>query len=117
MQLAHQHIEKVKGVITYKLMGSGAGNGFSIWPDWQVYSLFVQWESEEASAIFFDNNTFWEEYTNKATSNFTIYALPTKTVGTWDGKNPFKDYLVNQTGGRIVVLTRATIKKRFIPYF
>ena len=117
MQLGHRALSKVDGMVKYKLMGSGAGNGFSIWPDWNVYCLLIIWENEEAANRFFDQNPFWKKYTKKSKNHFTLYISPVKTVGLWDGENPFQSRLVASKKEQIVVLTRATIKKKFIPYF
>lgn len=117
MQLAHKALSKIEGAKMYKLMGSGAGNGFSIWPDWQVFSLLIHWDDEQKSKNFFQNNQYFQSYTGKANKHFTIYLTPTRTKGTWDGLNPFEQELKAHDNGRIAVLTRATIKKRFIPYF
>lgn len=117
MQLAHSKLSKVEGHQMYKLMGSGAGNGFSIWPDWNVFCLLIQWDQEESSQSFFHSNPFWQQYSKRASAFFTIKMNPTITKGTWDGGNPFLKSTGTYDQGKIAVLTRATIKKRYIPYF
>jgi len=40
-------INKTKGLLFYKFLGTGGKNGFSLWPDWSTYALLTTWENEE----------------------------------------------------------------------
>ncbi len=119
MGKAHQWLKSVEGSTFYKLMGSGAGNGFSIFPDLKTYCLLINWESKSAADRFFHENKDWSLYRTKAEDALTMYLTAHQVKGTWDGIQPFdfseRSKITKEE--RIVVLTRATIRKRYIPYF
>ena len=112
MQFGHKRLNKTKGQQFYKLMGSGKGLGFSPWPDWSVYVLLQVWEDESKARAFFKESKFFQQYTQKAKTHTTIYAVNLTSHGTWDGSNPFiaKNSEDSQNARRLV-LTRATIRK------
>lgn len=94
-----------------KLLGTGAGNGFSILPDLSLYGLLAVWpdlitaKKELASS---KEMAFWFD---DASSSGTLFMETCKVHGTWDGKQPFEEVVVPQRDKLIAVLTRATIKK------
>ncbi|WP_235298311.1 hypothetical protein [Portibacter marinus] len=115
MGRAHRWLSEVTGCDFYKLMGSGGGNGFSIIPDLSTYCLLMKWNSEQECDRFFDKSENWRAYRNRSDQNFTLYLKAVKVMGTWDAKQPFE--MSEDLKGELVVLTRATIKKHYIPYF
>ena len=117
MQRAHASLKKIEGIKFYKLMGSGAGTGFSIWPDFSVFCLLVEWQDEAAKDNFFKTSSFWQEYSGFSDEHFSVEMEAIKVKGTWGKVCPFEVNEVGEYAGPIAVLTRATIKKRWIPYF
>ncbi|MBN8682537.1 MAG: hypothetical protein J0L99_07785 [Chitinophagales bacterium] len=120
MQLAHRHLKKAPGLQFYKLMGSGAGNGFSLWPNWRVYSLLGVWESEAAHQDFWQHNPFALAAQRRAEEQLRVHLRPLRTHGTWDGVNPFTDRLSEQPlrpEQAVAVLTRARVRTQRLPEF
>lgn len=58
MQLGHTHFKNIDGLVFYKLLGSGAENGFSSRPNFGTYALLCIWETEIHAVEFFENNSF-----------------------------------------------------------
>ena len=117
MQKAHRHLQKVEGISFYKLMGSGAGTGFSIWPDFSVFCLLIEWDNNLSKDDFFGRNEFWQEYSGFSQEYFTMELSASNVKGTWNNLQPFIIENEQENEGPIAVLTRATIKKKWIPYF
>lgn len=117
MGLAHSWLSQVEGCDFYKLMGSGAGKGFSIFPDFSVFCVLMKWENTNLMHSFFDQHEEWLQYKLRAIDTFRLDLQVVKMHGVWGGQQPFEVEAEKVENGRIVVLTRATIKKRFIPFF
>jgi heme-degrading monooxygenase HmoA len=117
MQLAHAQLTDIMDGRFYRLMGSGAGNGFSIWPDWSTYALLVKWNSKEEAQKAFEKHSYLSEYKERSVQHQHVYLSPFKTHGSWNGENPFEEELDEDRNGPIAVLTRATIKPHLVPYF
>ena len=118
MQLAHRFLMKTTGLRFYKLMGSGAGNGFSIKPDFSTFCLLADWETETDRLAFFEENDFWKNYLQRGTPTKHLLLKPTKTRGTWDGENPFEQRLhAPEKGSPIAVVTRALFKPKYLYHF
>ena len=46
----------VSGLTFWKTLGSGSGNGFSIWPDFSTYGLLTVFNSENEARDFLKSN-------------------------------------------------------------
>jgi hypothetical protein len=110
MQLGHANFKKIEGLVFYKLLGSGAENGFSSKPNFGTYALLCIWESEINATIFFENNSFFKKYRSKSSESFTVFAHATEAHGKWDGKQPFISTATLVIDKPIMVLTRANIR-------
>ncbi len=99
------------------MMGSGAGNGFSIVPDLTTFCLLQHWQDDASKKQFFNDHEYWNTYRARAKHHLDLDLLPLKVRGSWDQRNPFPTHKPIHPEGKIAVLTRATIKKRFIPKF
>jgi len=118
MQFAHKHFVSAEGLSFYKLMGSGKGMGFNPLPDWSVYTLLTVWESEEQADQFIQNSTLYELYQDHADHIWTLYLNNIKAHGLWSDRNPFQQVAFDSSEDpKICVITRATIKKRYLPKF
>ena len=98
-------------------MGSGAGNGFSIRPDWSTYALLIDWAQEDEARTFFENDNYFSDYLGRSENFAHIYMTPFQTHGSWGQGNPWADNLDEYQEGRMAVITRATIKPHLVPYF
>lgn len=105
-----------------KMLGSGSGNGFSIWPNFGVYGLLGVWENEQAARTFLDQHEMMQEFREKASSVWTVFMRTAHSHGVWDGQAPFVNTVDYDPDAVVGVITRATIhsKKlwqfwRFVP--
>jgi hypothetical protein len=112
MQLGKQHLSKVAGLTFYKILGSGAKNGFSAVPNFGTYVLFCVWESDRHADDFFQQHPFYAEYKNRSSEQFTAYLHSAEAHGLWDGIQPFQKSASLDPEKPIVVLTRARIRFR-----
>jgi len=117
MQFAHKPLSKEKGLLHYKLMGSGK-DGFDPFADWSVYALLQVWESEDAATLFFDSSSLYDRYVQKTAQQWTLFLRSIKAKGTWAGIQPFvASREINESNPYIAVITRATIKPKMLRTF
>lgn len=114
MGLAGLDLGKAHGLRFWKLLGSGAGGGFSLKPDWSRYGLLAVWENRQAADEFFSNSELMRKYRQHAFEIYTIRLLPARSRGEWSGTNPFLPAAAAaapapKASAPIAVLTRATI--------
>ena len=104
-------LRRVPGLQFFKLLGSGASNGFGLWPNLDRYGLMAVWENIDAAAAFFERHSLWTGYELRSAELWTVQLAPLKSQGLWDGKMPF-DYVPDNMPGDeapVAVLTRASI--------
>lgn len=109
MQLAQKPLRQIKGLNFYKLLGSGAGNGFSLKPDFSVYALLGVWNRAEDAAVFFSNSTVFNRFKKHSVERWTIFARAVKAHGRWSGVEPFDIFQSSDENALTAVITRATI--------
>ncbi len=109
MGMAGAELEKVQGLSFVKMLGSGAGNGFSIWPNLGAYGLLCVWESEAAAHDFFEAHPLFREFQNRCSGWWSTYMKAVKAHGEWDGRQPFPINEAYDEKRIVAVLTRATI--------
>ena len=51
MQRAHAGLQQCKGLQFYKMLGTGAGAGFSLRPDFSTYALLTVWDTEQCLSL------------------------------------------------------------------
>ncbi|MCC5930374.1 MAG: spheroidene monooxygenase [Cyclobacteriaceae bacterium] len=117
MALMHPRVKRREGLIFYKLLGTGGGFGYSHKPDFNTYALLTVWKSYIQAREFESDSDVMADYRNHADEVYSIIMQPVKSKGTWSGKNPFEPQIDIQKEDPVVVLTRATLKLRFVPYF
>ena len=104
-------LRRVPGLQFFKLLGSGASNGFGLWPNLDRYGLMAVWENVDAAAAFFEQHSLWTGYEQRSAELWTVQLAPLKSQGLWDGKMPF-DYVPDNMPGDeapVAVLTRSSI--------
>ena len=106
----------VNGLLFSKLMGSGKGNGFSIKPNLGVYAFLGVWESEKHAKDFLQQ-TSYQKLSKYSEKQWTVFMKAFQAHGQWDGKNPFLINEVNISTDPIAVITRATIKTKYLYQF
>ena len=117
MQLGLIQLKNVSGLSFYKILGSGAKNGFSAIPNFGTYVLLCVWESENQAETFFAGNNFFKEYQERSSENMTVYMHSAEVHGTWDERQPFQKNAELAIDMPIIVLTRARIRFRKILSF
>lgn len=99
------------GLTFAKHLGTGAGNGFSVLPNFGLYAWLGVWDSPESAHIFFESNTRWLELIAFSYEISGWDGEPLKGKGTWNQLEPF-DFSDADTEwqGSIAVITRASIR-------
>ena len=108
----------------WKLMGSGQNGAFDKTPDWQQWGILAVHRIDfavQAPAIINTGNkglykdlygsfiAKWIHFLGCET--WTVFLEPIESHGSWDGKKVFGELPVKTNyGGKIAVLTRATIR-------
>ncbi|MGF1637601.1 MAG: spheroidene monooxygenase [Cyclobacteriaceae bacterium] len=99
----------------FKLLGTGGGFGYSSKPDFTTYGLLTVWNSLQKAENFLSSSRIMQEFHDRSDEVYSVFMTPTRSRGSWSGVNPFvvaDQNIVNDNP--LVVLTRATIKPRFI---
>ena len=109
MQQARAALSKIPSLSFYKLLGSGSGNGFSIWPDLSVYAVLCVWESKTAARQALRNRSVFLNMQAKAKNQFTVHMQATKCKGSWDQLQPFEQKAEGHEDEPLAVITRASI--------
>ena len=117
MQLAHKDLGKVKGQQFYRLLGSGKGKGFNPFPDWSVYAMLQVWDNEAAADAYFNHSEVWKSYKDRSSEQCAIYMKNLSAAGAWMGGNPFEVGTKPDENQAIAVITRATIKWKYLRKF
>ena len=117
MGLHRSHFLNVNGLMFYKMLGTGSSPGFSMYPDFSTYALLQTWTTKEDAETYFSSNEYFKKMVSKTSTLRTLFMIPFKSSGLWDGKNPFNvnDKLIHS--GKIGVLTRATINFTKLTHF
>ncbi len=117
MQFAHRPLHNVEGLLFYKLLGSGKAE-FNPRPDWSVYALLQVWENEAQADKFFEVSALMDKYRQRSSEQWTIYLKNKIARGKWAGQQPFTPHdKLSDAIPYVAVITRATIKTKFIRTF
>ena len=117
MGLVGSLLSAVKGLTFSKVLGSGAKDGFSIWPNFKVYGLLCVWETEELAKQFFDADPLYLDFKNYSAEQCSAYMRSIKAHGQWDGQNPFQKIAQQKDDRLFGVLIQATIKTNHLLHF
>jgi len=110
MQLAYLLLSGIKDLRFCKMLGTGAGNGFSLWPDFSTYALLTVWNSQKEAEAFLNNHPLSQQFDSKASSKTTYFLKTIKSHGKWDGANAFiTSDPKEKFEGKIGIITRATL--------
>jgi hypothetical protein len=112
-------LKRVPGLRFFKLLGSGANNGFGLWPNLRRYGFMAVWDDAAAAGAFFAQHPLWKVYEQRSLEIWSLQLAPLKSHGLWDGQMPF-DYapaLPLANDAPVAVLTRASIRLRKTPRF
>ncbi|MTH98786.1 spheroidene monooxygenase [Roseibium sp. RKSG952] len=110
MAVAKRQFRRIPGLEFFKLMGTGAGAGFSARPDFGTFTFFGVWPGVNEARNALENAPVHQRYLEQAGRFMTFFLEPVSARGSWDG------YQVPVADGRrvqhtpVVALTRATIR-------
>lgn len=110
MGLMRPAVARMEGLRFHKMMGTGAGAGFSTTPDFSTYTLLCVWDDEAAAQKALDTATPFARYRAHADRSATLLLAATQTRGQWSGAEPFAVDAATRPEGPIVALTRATLR-------
>lgn len=109
-------MDAVEGLTFFKPLGTGAGNGFSIRPDFSTFGIVAVLESEELAKAFLASETM-KEYTQNAIAFSHVLMHTIKSHGEWSQQNPFEASVKFDQKKPLGVITRATIKPKLAHKF
>lgn len=110
MGLAKRHLRAIQGLRFFKLMGTGAGAGFSTRPNFGVYTLLCEWETIEQAKRSLATTGIAQRYRRQAARTATLYLSPVTARGSWAGHVFECVQDAEQLRTPVVALTRASIK-------
>jgi hypothetical protein len=103
-------LANVPGLRFFKLLGTGAGNGFSLRPDFSTYALLLVWEDEH-SASQFSTHFFLNAYFEKAQTIRLLNLQSFASSGRWSGETPFVSTHEKVDKKKpVAIITRATLR-------
>ncbi len=101
-----------------KFMGSGAGRGFSVRPDFNVYCLLLVFKDDKENKQKLLSNAAYQLYANESEVQWNVIMQPIGAHGFWDNQQPFSQRVsALQVDQQVGVITRASIKKRLMWQF
>ena len=110
MYLAAKLMNKTSGLDFYKLLGTGSGAGFSLYPDFSTYSILCIWKDRSSADNFIKKSNHAILISKKASLRVDYFLNSIHSHGKWDGLNPFtRNNLKQDKSKKIAIITRATL--------
>ncbi|NJR13174.1 MAG: spheroidene monooxygenase, partial [Phyllobacteriaceae bacterium] len=78
MGFARLPLRRITGLRDWKLMGTGAGEGFSARPNFGVYALLCIWDSPEHAAVALTRAEPFGRFCRHAAQRVDLTLLPTQ---------------------------------------
>ena len=111
MGLARRGLRAMPELVSWKLCGSGTGEGFTPVPNTAVYAILATWPDAETARTRVAQAPVWQRWRARAQEDWTIFLAPTSVRGVWGGRQPFR-VSASPAPGPLAALTRATVKPR-----
>ena len=106
-------MKAIPGVSFSKMLGTGAGFGYSSKPDFRTYALLTVWETPEEAQEFESSSPVMSRFRNRTREIYSVFMQPVQSRGKWSGQKPFKPVRPPKDDAIISVITRATLKPGF----
>lgn len=116
MGLARPVLARIPGIGFWKLCGSGAGEGFDLKPNINVFAILATWPDLETAQRTQAEHRLFARYRARAIECWTVYLSTDSVRGAWSGQAPFS-VTKHDVKGPLAVLTRATIKPGIMARF
>lgn len=111
-------LARVPDLSFHKVFGTGSRESFHPVQNFGVYAILGIWPSLEIAKERVAGVPVFADYRRRAAESWTVYLNTVKAWGEWDGTSPFEASGDGSTRPLPVgVLTRATLKKRFLGDF
>jgi len=114
MAILPPKLKKTDSLEFYKVLGTGAGLGYSSRPNLSQWGLLTVWPSVSHARWFFEQSDIMAQYREQSSEEFSVLMRPIRSRGSWSGSPAFSPQPVIEGEYPIAVLTRARIKPRFI---
>jgi len=112
MGRAPSQMKNLEGLSFFKFLGTGGGNGFSLWPDFSTYAFLGVWDSAAVFEQTFQQHPLFQSYFSKASHTRTLVLSPIASHGKWSGQNPFQPISTAEDISPVVIITRASLRWR-----
>ena len=116
MGLARRPLARLPEIEFFKLFGTGTEEGFNPKPNWGVYAILCGWPNLQSARQGLQLPIF-DRYRAHSKEHFTAYLRTSRCWGVWAGSAPFQVDDAAGTPAPVAVLTRATVKLRYVPAF
>lgn len=100
---------RVPGLVFIKLLGSGAGGGFTLMPSFSHQGLFATF-SDNRTADAFLASSYVDFYRDNAAQFCAVRLDPYAVRGAWSGMTPLVNAVVAPENGPIAALTRGSVR-------
>ena len=110
MGLAKPSLRNTRDLGFFKLMGTGAGAGFSTKPNFGVYTLLAEWPSLDVARERIGSAPSLNGYRRTADRMATLYLETVSTRGRWDGHEFGTGADAPAQRLPLVAMTRASIR-------
>lgn len=101
--------DATQGLVFFKAMGTGAGNGFSAVPNFSRYAFVLLFDTRENAELSLARNPVFRLYFDRAASYLRCHLKPAMVHGTWGGLQPFEIEETASPDDPVAVITRARI--------
>jgi hypothetical protein len=110
-------LDRVPGLRFHRLLGTGAADGFSPWPDTKDIGLLQVWDDARSAQDYFRSHVLHGAFEERAAEHYRLDLLPEHGHGRWAGREPFAYTGQRRSTGPVAVITRATIRWGALPAF
>ena len=118
MGLMPRMLNNIPGLEFARLLGSGGGNGFSIWPNFGVYAFLGVWKNKDHYLEYRDNkNSVIQLCKDRAEKQLHLKLANVSAHGQWAKQQPFVSKTKLVKTDPVAVITRATIYPHKVPGF
>jgi spheroidene monooxygenase len=98
MGFARMMLPRIVGLKFWKLMGTGAGEGFSTKPNLGVYTVLCVWDNLASAQAALGSQQPFTGNAKHSVDHVHLTLSPTQARGSWAGSNPFGAEPLRRTG-------------------
>jgi heme-degrading monooxygenase HmoA len=109
--LDRPHLNRVEGLVFWRLLGTGSGSDTGPGADPRRTALFAVWESEADLDRFLAGHPIAQRW-KRAEEQWSIRLRRLGGHGTWRGVNPLDGLEEGDRSGRVAIITRADVRRK-----